>query len=351
MPEPTEAFVTLDPSGRRFGCRPGESVLSAALRQGVILPYSCKNGTCGSCKCILQAGSLHYPDQPPAGLDNDEIRAGAALLCQAVPRGDLAVAIREIEQVADIPVRTLPARVEERTLLSPTVMQLRLRLPRAARLQFLAGQYVDILLPGGKRRAFSIASPPSQADFLELHVKHVAGGGFTGHVFDGMQEKEILRLEGPLGTFFVRRDSDRPMVMMGGGTGLAPLKSMLEDLLRLGDTRPVTLYWGARTRDELYQNNLIRSWADRFEHVNYIPVLSDESPAVWKGRAGWVHEAVLADFPDLSALDVYMSGPPAMIDAGRHAFLHAGVPEERLFYDSFDFAPDSVASQRSGASR
>ncbi len=345
--ETESARVTVRPSGRRFVCRPGENVLAAALRQGVVLPYSCKNGSCASCRCRLESGTVDYPVNPPDGLDDDQILDGQALLCQAVARTDLEVSIREIEQVADIPVRTFPARVESRELLSPTVMQLKLKLPSAARLQFLAGQYLDILLPGGKRRAFSIASPPSQTEFLELHVRHVDGGGFTGHVFNDMKLREILRMEGPLGTFFVRHDEpERPIVMMGGGTGLAPLKSMLEDLLRQGDDRPVTLYWGARTRDELYQDDLLREWAGRFDHIHYLPVLSEENETDWSGRRGWVHESVLADFPDLSSVDLYMSGPPAMIDAGRHAFLDAGLPEHRLFYDSFDFAPDAVAASK-----
>ncbi len=346
MPDSPRPAVTVMPSGRRFECRPGENVLAAALRQGVILPYSCKNGTCASCKCIVESGSLDYPSNPPAGLVESEIRAGAALLCQAVARSDLQVAIREIEQVADIPIRTFPARVEVRQLLSPTVMQLKLKLPRAARLQFLAGQYVDILLPGGKRRAFSIASPPSQTDYLELHVKHVDGGGFTGHVFNGMEEKEILRMEGPLGTFFIRHDNDRPIVMMGGGTGLAPLKSMLEDMLRQGDERPVALYWGARTREELYQHELLVEWAGRFNNLDYVPVLSDAPPGTWQGRTGWVHDAVAEDFESLGPVDIYMSGPPAMIEAGRERFLREGLPEDRLFYDSFDFSPDSMAAAR-----
>jgi len=221
----SQRHIRISSSEREFVARPGETLLTAALRQGVVLPYSCKNGTCSSCKCTLLEGSVVYPFNPPEALSKAEIEAGQVLACQAVPVSDLAIEAREIEQIAEIPVRTLPARVESMQRYTPQVMCLRLKLPRAARLQFLAGQYVDILLPGGKRRAFSIASAPSQSDFLELHVKHVTGGGFTGHVFDGMQVKEILRLQGPLGTFFVRRDSRRPIIMMGGGTGFAPLKS------------------------------------------------------------------------------------------------------------------------------
>ncbi len=319
--------------------RSDETVLQAALRHGIVLPYSCKTGTCASCKCRIVRGQVHYPDNPPCALDFDDMASGSGLACQAHPASDLVIDARELTQLADIPVRRLPARVEHLDRLSPQVMRLRLKPAGGRRLQFLAGQYVDIILPGGKRRAFSIASAPAERDYLELHVKHVSGGGFTGHVFSGMQHKEILRLEGPLGTFFIRRSSQRPMLMVGGGTGLAPLKSMIEELLDAGDQRPIDLYWGVRAPVELYADELIQSWQDRHPALTYHPVLSEPDDQ-WSGRLGWVHEAVLADYPDLSGHDVYMSGPPAMVKAARTAFLSAGVPEDRLFYDSFDFAPD-----------
>lgn len=314
-------------------------MLGAALRQGVILPYSCKNGTCASCKCALLDGEIRYPYNPPAALSTAEIRDGLGLACQAVPAGDLTIEAREIEQVAEIPVRKFPVRVEERDQLTPEIMRLRLKLPRGRRLQFLAGQYLDVLLPEDKRRAFSFASPPSEQDFIELHVRHIEGGGFTGHVFSDMREREILRCEGPLGTFFVRTDSDRPMLMVAGGTGFAPLKGMIEDLIHAGDTRPLTLYRGVRAQADLYAQDLIGQWKHDHPAFDYIPVLS-EPDKDWAGRTGLVHEAVLADHPDPGGFDVYMSGPPAMIHVARPAFLEAGVPEDRLFYDSFDFGPD-----------
>lgn len=332
--------VTISTSGTSFSVNQGESVLSAALRQGVMLPYSCKNGTCGSCKGLLESGEVHYPFHPPLALERSDIADGYTLLCQAEPLEDLVIKAREIEAVRDIPVRMLPARVVEKTLLADNVMRIRLCLPKAQRLQFLAGQYVDILLPEGKRRAFSIASPPLREDELELHIRHVDGGDFTGWVFDELKEKDILRIEGPLGTFFVRNDQpDRPMIMMGGGTGFAPLKAMIEDLLALGDRRPVHLFWGAKTENELYQRSLAQEWQENHPHIRFSSALSetDETSASFKG---FVHDAVLDAYPDLSGHDVYMSGPPAMIDAGKAAFLQHGLPERRLFYDSFEFGLD-----------
>jgi len=286
--------VTLDGSDRTFTVRQGESVLDAALRQGVMLPYSCKNGTCGSCKGLLLDGEVHYPFHPPLALERSEIADGKILLCQAEPLEDLRVRAREIEAVRDIPVLKLPVRVVAKERLAPNVMKLLLKLPAAQRLQFLAGQYIDILLPGNKRRAFSIASPPSVDDLVELHVRHVEGGDFTGWVFEELKELDILRIEGPLGTFFVRNDAlDRPMIMMGGGTGFAPLKSMIEDLLAHGDTRPIHLFWGARTASELYQDDLARQWATQHPHIRYSTAISEPGDtSARSGFAGFVHEAV-----------------------------------------------------------
>jgi CDP-4-dehydro-6-deoxyglucose reductase len=327
-------------NGASFTVQQGESVLNAALRQGVMLPYSCKNGTCGSCKSVLESGEVHYPFHPPLALERSDIADGYALLCQAEPIEDLQIRVREIEAVRDIPVRLLPARVIEKTLLASNVMRLTLRLPKAQRLQFLAGQYVDILLPGGIRRAFSIASPPQREDELELHIRHVEGGDFTGWVFDELKEKDILRLEGPLGTFFIRHDQPgKPIIMMGGGTGFAPLKSMVEDLLSHNDKRNIHLFWGARSQEELYQEDLARSWVEQYPHIQYSSALSDDADTV-AAFSGFVHEAVLDEYPDLSPYDVYMSGPPAMIDAGKQAFLNNGLTERRLFYDSFEFGLD-----------
>ena len=331
--------IGIQPSGKQIEARAGETVLAAALRQGVILPYSCKNGTCASCKCRLREGEVHYPFNPPTALEPADLAEGNILACQAVAEDDISIDAREIEQVADIPVRLLPARVDSIDELTSDVRRLRLKLPRGQRLQFLAGQYMDILLPGGKRRAFSIASSPSQHEFIELHVKFVEGGGFTGHVFTDMKVGEILRMEGPLGTFFVRLGSPRPILMMGGGTGFAPLKAMVEDLIHAGDDRPITLYWGVRGEKDLYAKGLIEEFEHEHNDFRFVPVLSEPETG-WEGRTGWVHEALLEDYPNLSAFEVYMSGPPAMVHAARHAFLDAGAQEDHLHYDSFDFGPD-----------
>jgi CDP-4-dehydro-6-deoxyglucose reductase len=329
-------------SGAVFTVNEGESVLTAALRQGVMLPYSCKNGTCGSCKGQLETGEVHYPFHPPMALSREEIGEGRALFCQAEPIENLVIHVREIEAVRDIQIRKMPARVVEKTLLSPDVMQLKIKLPNAQRLQFLAGQYLEILLADGKRRAFSIASAPQSEDEIELHIRHVEGGGFTGWVFDELNERDILRLEAPLGTFFVRNDqTDRPMVMMGGGTGFAPLKSMIEDLLAHNDKRPLHLFWGVRSQNDLYMHEQALQWAEQHEHIQYTSALTDpRDDQKSDSFKGFVHAAVLAQYSDLSGFDIYMSGPPAMIDTGRAAFIEGGAQKRRIFFDSFEFGLD-----------
>lgn len=332
--------VIIQPGGHEFQVADNESVLDAALREkGSILPYGCRNGTCGSCMGTLLSGQVVYPEGRPSALSEREAIEGKALLCQARPDSDLVIEVREVKTAGDIPVRILPCRVEQRELLAPDVMRLSLRLPNTERLQFLAGQYVDILLADGRRRSFSLANPPHADSLLELHVRHVPGGFFTSYIFERMKEKALLRFQGPLGTFFLREDSPRPVILVGGGTGFAPLKGMLEHAFHIGWNHPLHLYWGARAQVDLYLNMLPQRWLEEYPHFRYTPVLSE--PRIedhWKGRTGWVHEAVIADYPDLSGYDVYMSGPPPMIDAAKSAFMAQGLPAEQLFYDSFEFS-------------
>ncbi|MEJ8567294.1 CDP-6-deoxy-delta-3,4-glucoseen reductase [Elongatibacter sediminis] len=333
--------VTMATNGRTFTVKEGESVLTAALRQGVMLPYSCKNGTCGSCKGKVLKGEVHYPFHPPLALERRDHAERYALMCQAEPLEDLEIKVREIEAVRDIEVRLMPARVMEKNLLTDNVMQLWLKLPAAQRLQFLAGQYVDVLLKGGKRRAFSIASTPSHEDAIELHIRHVDGGDFTGHVFDTLQVRDIIRLEGPQGNFFVRNDRpERPLVLIGGGTGFAPLKSMVEHLFENGDKRDIHLYWGARYYADLYMNDLPGTWEAEHENFHYQRALSEQDGTDFTAYCGLVHEAVVKYQTNLPDCDVYIAGPPAMIDTARPALLEAGLTPDRLFYDSFEFGVD-----------
>jgi CDP-4-dehydro-6-deoxyglucose reductase len=337
--------VTLKSSGHRFEVAAGETVLEAAQRAGIALPYSCRAGVCGSCKATLLEGRCTYPRNPPTALDAHERARHAVLLCQAVPASDLLLEAREVASVEDVARRRLRVRVAAKRRLAPDVTGLSL-LPEdeGERLRWLPGQYLDVLLDGGRRRPFSIANGPRADGEIELHVRHVAGGGFTSWVADTLKVGDVLSIEGPLGTFVPREDSERPMLFVAGGTGFAPVGVIVEHFLALGTRRGMDVYWGVRQAGDLYLRGRVEAWVWSAPNLRFHPVLSDPVAARAAGmRAGLVHEAMLADHPDLSGHDVYMSGPPAMIDAGRHAFVAAGLPEGRLYYDSFDYAPEVLA--------
>lgn len=338
--------VTLRPSGRVLESAADRPVLESALAQGVAIPYGCRTGTCGLCRGRLAAGRVEPGAREPIGLTAEERAAGFVLLCQARPISDLEVEVQELDGFTDLKVKTLPARVERLEKLAHDVMGVWLKVPPVERLRFLAGQYLDVLLPDGRRRSFSLANPPHDDMLLELHVRFVSGGAFSTQVFEQLGPRALLRVQGPLGTFVLRERSSRPLLMMAGGTGFAPLKSMIEHALAaglIGDAgRPVHLYWGARAERDLYRRKLPERWATGNTAFSWTPVLS-EPDVDWRGRTGWVHDAILADHAanhgaDLAAHDVYMAGPPAMCRAARAAFRAAGLPDDQLFYDSFEFS-------------
>ena len=343
--------VHLVPSGKRFQVEDGETVLAAALRQGVHLPYGCRTGSCGTCRAHVQQGESRYPDGPPLALTALEMNAGEALLCRAVPESDLTVEAQEITAMAKLRVRAMPCRVARMEILAHDVMGLHLRLPAVERMQFLPGQYIDILLPDNHRRSFSLANPPHDDEYLELHVRNVPGGLFSKEVFQHLHVNALLRIQGPLGTFFLREDSERPLVMIAGGTGYAPIQAMLRHLFERGKARDIVFYWGARAGRDLYADARLQEWARSRPGFRYVPVLSEPMQEDrWTGRTGFVHEAVLADFPDLSGHDLYLSGPPPMVQAARAAFPGRGADPLHIYSDSFDF-PAEVRAALEAASR
>ena len=327
--------VTIRPSNHVFTVQPGETVLEGALREGYVIAYGCRNGACGTCKGKVLAGAVDYGDYQEHALSDADRAKGMALFCQARPLGDLEIECREIGAVKDIQIRTLPCRVQQMERMAPDVMVLRLKLPVSERLQFLAGQYIDILMRDGLRRSLSMANSPHDDHLLELHLRNY-GGPFSVHVFTRMKEKDILRFEGPLGTFFLREESDKPVILLASGTGFAPIKAIVEHALHKGVRRPITLYWGGRVRGDLYLNALAERW-QREHGITYVPVLSEARPEdEWTGRTGFVHRAVMADFPDLSGFQVYACGAPVMVDAAHADFTaRCRLPDEDFFSDSF----------------
>ena len=332
--------ITVQPSGRQFVAEADESILDAALRQGLTLPYGCRDGACGSCKGKVLAGSVDHGKAQPQALSDEEKAAGLALFCCARAQSDLTLESKQVGSATDIPVKTMPARIEKLERLAPDVMAIYLKLPASERLQFLAGQYVDILLKDGKKRGFSLANAPHDDTLLQLHIRHVPGGLFTDQVFSSMKVRDILRFNGPHGSFYLREESPKPMILLAGGTGFAPIKAIVEHAIAEQCLRPMHIYWGAKARVDLYLNALPERWAAEHANISYVPVLSE--PAAddrWSGRSGLVHQAVMADFPDLSGHQVYACGAPAMIDAARHDFAAlCKLPEEEFFADAFTFS-------------
>jgi CDP-4-dehydro-6-deoxyglucose reductase len=340
--------ITINPSGHVFNAEAGETVLQAALREGFPLPYGCRNGACGTCKGKIIQGKVDFGRHNDDTLTGVEKQKGIALFCCALPFSELVIECREIGAVKDIKIRKLPCRVQKMERVASDVMIISLKLPTNERLQFLAGQYIDILMKDGKRRSFSLANAPHDDELLQLHVRNYPGGVFAEHTFSGMKEKDILRFEGPFGTFFLREDSDKPIIFIASGTGFAPVKSILEHVFHIaktrGNHRHMVLYWGVRTKADLYLANLAGSWQQKHDNFYFIPVLSEALQTDgWHGRTGLVHQAVLEDFDSLSEYQVYACGSPVMVGAARKDFISLrNLPEGDFFSDAFTASPVST---------
>ncbi len=344
--------VQLKTSGKTFSVEADETVLEAALRQGINLPYGCKNGACGSCKGKCIEGKIRHGDHSQSALSAADETAGSTLLCCAHPQTDLLIEVREVQGGGDIPVRKVPCRINTIQFPSDDVAILQLQLPASERFQFLAGQYLEFLLKDNKRRAYSIASAPHEQGPLELHIRHLPGGLFTDPLFgqasDGKQikEKDILRFEGPLGSFFLREDSKKPIIFLASGTGFAPIKSMLMHIQEKKIKREIHFYWGGRRPKDLYMDSLCQEFMHTIPGFHYTPVISDAlAEDAWQGRTGFVHRAVMNDFPDLSQHQVYACGAPIVIQSARTDFVKdCQLPEEEFFADSFTSEADLVGA-------
>lgn len=337
--------VTIKPSNREITAEPTETVLEAAMRNGITLPYGCRNGACGSCKGKLLEGEIDYGQYAAHILPDYEKKLGFALFCQAKPLTDIVIEARVIGAAGEIPIKKLPCRVQRIERPADDVAVLFLSLPANERLQFLAGQYLEIILRDGKRRAFSMGNAPENDDHIELHVRNLHGA-FTEYVFTKMKEKDILRFEGPLGTFFLREDSDKPIVFVASGTGFAPIKSILLHAFHSGTQRQMVLYWGGRRPKDLYMMDLCRQWQSEHANFSFVPVVSDALPEdAWQGRTGFVHQAAMADFPDLSGYQVYACGAPIVVESAQRDFTsQCKLPADEFYSDAFTPAPAAPAA-------
>tara|TARA_Y100001936_G_scaffold252558_1_gene312753 strand:+ start:41752 stop:42792 length:1041 start_codon:yes stop_codon:yes gene_type:complete len=337
--------VTINPGRHIFNVKNGETILQAALREGFSLPYGCRNGACGTCKGKIIQGKVDFGRFNENTLTEKEKQEGLALFCCAQPMSELIIECREIGKVNDLRIRKFPCRVQKLEQVAPDVMLISLKLPANERLQFLAGQYIDILMKDGKRRSFSLANAPHDDELLQLHVRNYPGGVFAEHTFSTMKEKDILRFEGPFGTFFLRENSDKPIIFVASGTGFAPVKSILEHIFHIAETygndRHIVLYWGARIKADLYLADLAGSWQHKYDNFSFIPVLSEALQTDdWYGRTGLVHQAVLEDFDSLAGYQVYACGSPIMVGAAREDFVRLrNLPENEFISDAFIPSP------------
>jgi len=340
--------VTVRPAERTFEVARDEPILTAAIRAGIGLPYGCKDGACGSCKCKKLSGEVTLGPHQSKALSAEEQLAGYVLTCCAHARSDVVLESRQVTEAGALPIRKMPVRVQGLTRLSHDVMMVRLQLPAGEPLQFYAGQYVEFILRDGARRSYSMANAPhtlgEPGTGIELHLRHLPGGKFTDHVFGTMKEKEILRIEGPFGSFFLREDSGKPMILLASGTGFAPIKALLEHMKFKGIERPATLYWGGRRPEDLYMDAWVREQTAQMPSLRYVPVISNATPEDnWTGRTGFVHQAVLEDFADLSGYQVYACGAPIVVDSAKRDYVAlAGLPEEEFFADAFTTEADKA---------
>ncbi|MBB5205287.1 CDP-4-dehydro-6-deoxyglucose reductase [Inhella inkyongensis] len=334
--------VTVQPAGRTLEVPRDATILAAAIEQGIPLPYGCKDGACGSCKCKLIEGRVIHGVHQSKALSAEEEAAGFILTCCATPQTDCTLEARNVPAEGLHPVLKMPVRVASVAKPAADVLLLTLQLPANQSFQYHAGQYLEFILRDGSRRAYSMANAPgSLENQAQLHIRHMPGGKFTDHAFSALKERDILRAEGPFGSFFLRRESNKPMVFLASGTGFAPIKALLEQLEAEGNTRAVSLYWGGRRPADLYLHDWVVAAANRLPWLRYVPVCSDALPEDgWSGRTGFVHQAVLQDQADLSGHEVYACGAPIVVESAKRDYAAAGLPDEAFYADSFTSEAD-----------
>jgi CDP-4-dehydro-6-deoxyglucose reductase len=336
--------IQIEPSGRSFTVSPSETLLLAGIAQGINLPYGCKDGACGSCKCKKLSGSVTHGVHQSKALSDEEEAQGFVLPCCATATSDVVLESRQVTAEGAMPIKKMPTRVTLMERKSPDVIRLMLQMPANEVFAYRAGQYIEFLLRDGLRRSYSMANAPHLiAHGMELHIRHMPGGKFTDLVFGSMKERDILRIEGPYGSFYLRQEESKPMVLLASGTGFAPIKALIEDMQFKGVTRPATLYWGGRRPSDLYMDDWVKAKLTEMPNLRYVPVVSDALPEDgWTGRTGFVHQAVLQDVPDLSGHQVYACGAPIVVESAQRDYVRAGLPMDEFYADAFTSEADKL---------
>lgn len=333
--------ITVQPAGRQFTVARDGTLLAAAIDQGVGLPYGCKDGACGSCKSKLLEGRVIHGAHQAKALSVDEEAAGWVLTCCAIPQTDCTIEARSVPAEGVHPVLKMPVRVSSLNRAAPDVLIVKLQLPATQNFRYHPGQYLEFILRDGSRRSYSMANAPGESPEAELHIRHMPGGKFTDHAFSALKERDILRAEGPFGSFFLR-EGEQPIVLLASGTGFAPIKALIEQLEQQDNQRPAVLYWGGRRPQDLYLHDWVMAATQRLPWLRYVPVVSDAlAEDGWTGRTGYVHRALLEDHADLRGHQVYACGAPIVVESARRDFvLEAGLPDEQFFADAFTSEAD-----------
>jgi len=318
-------------SGREFAAETGVSLLDAASSAGIALPYSCRTGRCSTCKALVQRGQTH-PLTDETGLSPEEIEAGWILTCVRSAETDVELDIEDLGGITLPQPKTLPCRIAELDKLAPDVLRVKLRLPPTASFSFIPGQYIDIIGTNGIRRSYSLANASFTDKLLELHIRAVSGGKMSEYWFNHAKSNDLLRLNGPLGTFFIRECAETDVYFLATGTGIAPVKSMLESLMHVPEDkqpRSITVLWGGRKPEDFYIDLATIPGKHR-----YIPVISRPNEH-WTGATGYIQDVLLSAAPDLSKAAVYACGSDNMIHDAKKLLSNAGLPTARIYSDAF----------------
>jgi len=327
--------IKIQSSGLEFHVKPSQTILEGAIASGITLPYGCQDGACGSCKGKVISGKYFLNEYQSSALTDSDIKAGNTLYCKSMAQEDLVIEPNIPEVYDQYSPKVVPVKVESLTRLNHDVMQMFLKLPAKETFRFKAGQYIEFIMGDGSRRAFSMANAPLDS-MIELHLRLIEGGKFTSFVFNEMKEKSIHRIEGPIGQFYLR-DSEKPIIFIAGGTGFAPIKSIIEDMIANKNKRKIYLYRGVRSEKDFYMNELVNDWIKKLEGLTYIPVVEDGLSE--DARSGYVHHAVLEDFKNLNDIQVYCCGAPGLVENAFKDLTKSGLPDEQFFADAFTFAP------------